>query len=276
MVATAIIAFREFLEAFLIIGVFLGISNKLRLKKEKEIWLAAIIGIIFSLLLSTIVYIFGDKARLILSEENIELLESCLLIFSGVFIAYVVFSLHKILHQHNLHRLKATHKRLQENVFDISLFFTIIFLVLREGFEIALFTASVSLFSAFMQNFIGLVLGFAAATFCGILTLYIYVKFPINKLFKVTEYLIILLGSSLVQLGIAKFSEEYFHINLSQIIPLHLQFLPNEDTIIGHLLQGFFGIDKDLSLVRIIIMVVYILIVYFIFLKQNHNLKEVV
>lgn len=276
MIATAVIAFREFLEAFLIIGVFLGISNKLRLKKEKEIWLAAIIGILLSLLLSTIVYLFGERARSILSEENIELLESCLLIFSGLFIAYVVFSLHKILHQHNLRRLKATHQRLQENVFDISLFFTIIFLVLREGFEIALFTASVSLFSAFMQNFIGLVIGFAAATFCGILTLYIYVKFPINKLFKVTEYLIILLGSSLFQLGITKFSEEYFHINLSQIIPLQLQFLPNEDSIIGHLLQGFFGIDKDLSLTRLVIMVLYIGLIYVLFMRQDKSSKSAV
>ena len=49
MITTAVISFREFLEAFLIVGVFLGISRKLNLKKEFEIGLAVIIGIIFSL-----------------------------------------------------------------------------------------------------------------------------------------------------------------------------------------------------------------------------------
>ena len=50
MIATALISFREFLEAFLIIGIFLGISKKLKLKKEFEIGLASIIGLLTSLL----------------------------------------------------------------------------------------------------------------------------------------------------------------------------------------------------------------------------------
>ena len=41
MFTTAIIAFREFLEAFLIVGVFLGISKKLNLNKEREIAFAS-------------------------------------------------------------------------------------------------------------------------------------------------------------------------------------------------------------------------------------------
>ena len=76
MITTAVISFREFLEAFLIIGVFLGISRKLNLKKEFEIGLAAVIGIVFSLLLATGTYLFGNQVRGILTEKNAELLES--------------------------------------------------------------------------------------------------------------------------------------------------------------------------------------------------------
>jgi hypothetical protein len=45
MLTTLIIAFREFLEAFLIVGVFFGVSKKLNLKKEGEILFATAIGV---------------------------------------------------------------------------------------------------------------------------------------------------------------------------------------------------------------------------------------
>ena len=269
MFATAVIAFREFLEAFLIIGVFLGISRNLHLKKEMEIGLAAFVGIIFSLLLATGTYLFGDQARNILTEENADFLESYLLIFSGIFIAYVVFSLHDVLRRSRGQTLIKAHKKLQQNAFDVSLFFTIIFLVIREGFEIALFTASASLFSEFLQNLVGLLLGFGTATVLGVVTFFAYVRFPIAKVFKVTEYMIILLGASLVQNGVTKLFETHFSIHLSDIISLPLQFLPDKDTLIGHLLQSLLGVDRDFSLVRLIIMLVYIGAIYLLFIKRK-------
>jgi len=269
MITTAVIAFREFLEAFLIMGVFFAISKKLKLRKELEIGLAAGIGIILSLLLAAGTYIFGDNARSVLTEEKADFLESYLLIFSGIFIAYVIFSLHNVLRKSRGGTLIKAHQKLQQNVFDISLFFTIVFLVLREGFEVALFTASVSLFSAFIQNFMGLLLGFAAASICGVGTLFAYIKFPIAKVFKITEYMIILLGASLTQNGITMLLETHFNIHLSNILSFNLGFLPDEDSFVGHLLQGFFGIDKGLSLVRLTIMAAYVAIIYLIFIRQK-------
>ena len=269
MLTTAIIAFREFLEAFLIIGVFLGISRKLNLKKEKEIGIASGIGIIFSLILATATYVFGDHARNILTEKNADFLESYLLIFSGLFIAYVVFSLHDVLNRSRGAKLISAHKKLQENAFDISLFFTIVFLVVREGFEIALFTASTSLFSAFIQNFIGLLLGFGASSILGLATFFAYIKFSIGKVFKVTEYMIILLGASLVQNGVTKLFDTHFNIHLSDILSFHLQFLPNQESFIGHLLQGLFGIDQAFSAARLLIMILYVVIIYVLFVKRK-------
>ena len=274
MITTAVIAFREFLEAFLIVGVFLGISRKLHLKKELEIGLAAGLGVILSLLLATGTYLFGDHARYILTEKNADFLESYLLIFSGLFISYVVFSLHNILRRNRGVKLLTVHQRLQQNVFDLSLFFTIVFLVMREGFEIALFTASVSLFSAFMQNFIGLMVGFAVATLIGLSTFIAYIRFPIHKVFKATEYMIVLLGASLTQNGITTLLETHFNIHLSDMLSLHLSFLPNEDSLVGHLLQGFFGIDQGLSLVRLAIMVGYIGIIYYLFIRQKRSYRN--
>jgi high-affinity iron transporter len=271
MLATAIIAFREFLEAFLIVGVFLGVSKKFQLKKELEIILAAAIGIFLSLALSTATYVFGDFARHVFTERNADALESYLLIFSGIFIAYVVFSLHNVIGGKKKELIKKVSSTLQQEAFDISLFLTIIFLVFREGFEVALFTASTSLFAAFLQNFIGLFIGFAASAVLGIATCLAYIKFPIGKVFKITEYLIILLGASLVQNGVTKLLETHFAFSLSNIVSFHLQFLPGEHTFIGNFLQSFFGLDNEFSLARLGIMGIYALVVYVLFLKKRQK-----
>src|SRR3989339_544660 len=189
MLTTGVVSFREFLEAFLIVGVFLGISKKLNLKKEFEIGLATGVGIILSLLLATGTYFFGAQVQSILTEKNAELLESYLMIFSGLFIAYVIFSLHNVMQRSRAGTLIKVKQKLNERVFDFSLLLTIVFLVFREGFEIALFTASTSLFSVFIQNFSGLMLGFVFATVLGIMTFFAYIKFPIKKVFKFTEYM---------------------------------------------------------------------------------------
>lgn len=269
MFTTLMISLREFLEVFLIIGVFLGISKKLRLKREKEILIASFVGIIISFLLPITVFLYGDRARLILNEENADLLGSYLMVFSGFFIAYVVFSLHKTFALRRSRSLIQAHQKLQQNVFDISLFFTIVFFVIREGFEIALFTATTSLFSRFVENLAGLFIGFTVSSFLGILTFVSYMKFSIGKVFKVTEYLIILLGASFVKNGVSELVWQYFHINLSSIIPVNLYFIPSSSSYIGHLLNNLFGIEQSMSLVKILIMAGYMSLVSLLFLRKR-------
>lgn len=278
MIATGLISFREFLEAFLIIGVFLGISKKLKLKKELEISLAAITGIILSLLLATGTYFFGNEVRGILTEKKAELLEGYLMIFSGIFITYVIFSLHEVINKSRTGTLIKVKQKLNEKVFDFSLFSMIFFLVMREGFEIALFTASTSLFSVFIQNFIGLMLGFVAASIFGVMTFFAYIKFSIGKIFRFTEYMIIVLGAALVQNGITELLEHSFDIHLSKILSIPLNFLPHKSTVIGHMLKSFFGISREFSFSKLAIMGGYFFIIYLLFLKKkrsqiNTNLK---
>lgn len=269
MFATALISFREFLEAFLIAGVFLGISKNLQLKKEKEIILALTIGICLSFALSLITYLFGDQAKIVLSQDNAEILEGYLLVFSGLFLAYVVFSLHEVLSRGRSKKILVAHKKLEEQAFNISVFGTIIFLIVREGFEIALFTASVSLFSSFIQNTLGLFMGFFAAGLIGLSTFYAYIKLPIYKVFKVTEYGIIILGAALFQKGITELLEIHFNYHISDIVPFQWHFLPDSESLIGTVLSGFLGIDAEMSLLRLLLMVGYCTFVYVLFIRQK-------
>lgn len=245
MITTALIVFREFLEAFLFVGVFLGISRRLELKKDWEIITATALGVFLSVFLATGVFFFGDRARLIFSERNADLIESYLMIFSGVFLAYVVVSLHQTMKKLQGKHLIKAHNKLQNKTFDLSLFFTIVFLIFREGMEIALFTASASLFSTFIQNVTGLFLGFLASTIVGLTTFFTFIKLPIAKIFKVTEFLIVIMGAFLIQEGIVKLS--------------------------GHIvyLRPFFNQNGIFNLSRIAIMAAYILAVYFLFKRKK-------
>jgi len=274
MLATFIIGFREFLEAFLIAGVFLGISRKLKLKKELEIGSAIAVGICLSVLLVVLLFLFSEHAREVLTRKNTELLESYLMIFSGFFIAYVVFSLHDMFHKHSGGAILLAHKKLQSSSFDMSLFATIVFLILREGIEIALFTASTSLFSQFTQNVLGLIIAFISAALVGMGTFAAYIRLSMRAIFRFTEYMIILLGASLVQNGVTELLEHQWGINIENITSFGWHFLPAKDTILGHFLQSFLGIDSAMSLPRLTIMVVYIAFMYILFLRKNKPTKS--
>lgn len=269
MVSTLLISLREFLEAFLIVGVFLGISRKLQLKREKEIVAASILGIVISFILPIVVFMMGEKAGAIFSEKNADLLEGYLMIFSGFFIAYVVFSLHSFFVLKRSSILIKAHDKLQKNIFDLSLFLTIAFFILREGFEIALFTATTSLFSSFMENLAGLAIGFSISAVLGFLTYFAYIKFPIGKVFKITEYMIVLLGAAFVKNGLGELAEVYLDLHLSSVIPIKLAFLPHKSTFIGGFLKTMTGLEQSFSLANLIIMASYLTVIYVLFLRKK-------
>src|SRR5579862_4325555 len=128
MFTTAVIGFREFLEAFLIVGIFLGVSKKLNLKKEKEIIVATITGMSLAMLFNSSVFILGDHTRSMVTEHNADVIESYLQIFSGLFLVYVVFSLHQRMNQNRKEMLSRAQINIKKEIFDISLFFIIVFL----------------------------------------------------------------------------------------------------------------------------------------------------
>jgi len=275
MFTTAVIGFREFLEAFLIVGIFIGVSKKLNLKKEKEIIFATVVGMSLALLLNIGVFLLGDHTRSMVTEHNADAIESYLQIFSGLFLVYVVFSLHQRMNLNRKEMLSKAQQNIRKEIFDISLFFLIIFLVVREGFEIALFSASITLFDLFIQNLVGLLFGFAGAAIIGLLTYFAYKKFSIAKIYKATEYLIILLGAALFQNGLTKFLDTHFSFSLSQIGSFHFQFLPGEDSFVGTMLQGFLGVDSEFSGARLMVMLAYIAIIYILFLHKGNRFQKI-
>lgn len=203
MFLTAAIAFREFLEAFLFIGIFLGMSRQLNLKKEKEITIAAITGIIIAILVPISIFIIGDKTRTILIKENTDFGEGFLLLCSGIAIIFIALYLHRLF-QNSKEIMQQQAKEIYIHYeFDLLLFFTIIGFIIREGFETALSTAATTLVATFTANFVELLCGCIAAAIVSGFLVYSSTKLPIKKIFRFTEYAIILSGSLMTINGIS-------------------------------------------------------------------------
>jgi len=270
MFTTAVLAFREFLEAFLIVGVFLGVSRKLSLKKEKEILSASAAGITTSLLLPIGAFLLGERAKSILSEKNADTLEGYLLVFSGIFIAYVVFSLHKFMEPHRHAMLnKVKEELINKELFDISLFLTIVFFIAREGFEIAVLTGTTSLFSVFSQNLIGLFIGFGLAGIIGTAAFFSVLKIPMCRIFQFAEWTIVFFGAAMVKNGVGILTANYFNFHLEKIIPINLSFLPSDATIFGLFIKNLFGLEKQFSLLNLFIMAFYAGSIYLFFIPRE-------
>ncbi len=271
MFSTALISFREFLEAFLIIGMFLGVAKKLKLPKTKEILLAAGAGIIFSLVLPVIVYLSGERVRGAFTEDQVDIIQGYLMVFSSFFIAYVILSLHKLFKAQHEQSLRSVKEKSTGIGFDFSLFLTVFIFIIREGFEVALFTSTISLLSTFVENLWGLLLGFALSFVAGALVYTAYIRLPLRNIFRYTEYLIMILGAAMLKNGLSKLFEHGLGIHLGDFGALPLTFLPSsEGSFIGHAFKNILGLESELSILKIAIMAAYLALVYW-FTTTSHS-----
>jgi hypothetical protein len=73
----------------------------------------------------------------------------------------------------------------------------------------------------------------------------------------------------LVKNGVTELLEIYFDIELKNILPIKLIFLPRESTFFGHFLKNNFGLQQDFSLMMFFIIASYFILVQLLFLKRR-------
>lgn len=210
------VAFREFLEAFLSIGVLMGISAKFNLHRTKGIIGGSIIAFFLVFILATVV--FGADSAILkhLPKESLYLIEGWLYTLSGLFIAYAVFSLHKILAQYSQEDIKNTEKKaIEYKTSNWLLPFTAFLLVLKEGCEGIFFNVTNGLFYSFTQDITGIGLAFLVALLCGLLLQKFLNLISLKRIFRITEVFIILVGINAITEGLETLSTYYFNIDIS-------------------------------------------------------------
>lgn len=199
MFSTVLISFREFIESMLVVGILLGFSKRFSLGKDKQIISGAVIGLIGSLSLVLLSFILVGKLHAVFPEEQLEVFEHILLVVSGTFLIIITFLLHPLFSKNKNKHLDRFMKNTKQSSFSFML--VSLLLVLQEGVEIVLFTSSLAFNKSFYENMFGLFIGFVGALIATVVLYKTYLHVHIQKLFRITEYVLVGFGIYLIFTG---------------------------------------------------------------------------
>lgn len=200
MLATAIIVFREVLEAALVVGIVLAASRGV---PRRGVWVAG--GVAAGVLGAMLVAAFADAISAAVNGIGQELFDAAIL-----FTAVAMLGWHNIWMSRHGRDLAAEAGTIGKAVQSGSRPLTALFLVvgiavLREGSEIVLFLYGIALASGTggLTMLTGGVLGLCAGAAVGTAIYFGLLAIPLRRLFTVTSWLILLLAAGMASQGAA-------------------------------------------------------------------------
>ncbi|MFX1344942.1 MAG: FTR1 family protein [Promethearchaeota archaeon] len=276
LISPAFLAFREGLEATLVVVIILLYLKKTKRQSyNRNVYLGALLAI-FSSIVFAIVFsgLYGGFSGLL--EE---IFEGTTFIISGVFIVTLVLWVSKEgpkIRERLEGKVEASIGR--QKAFSISILTFII--IIREGIELVLLlTGTASIGSIDQATMIlGSVIGLTISVLIGLLTFSGIKTIDISKFFKITNVLLVLFAAGLITYGIHEFIEagivnpiinEVWNIKniLPEAFPDGNPSTPVWIEIIGSLLKALFGYNANPSLLEIIIYPSLLLLIGFVSLK---------
>ena len=203
MISSFLIALREGLEAFLIIGIIISYLYKIKERKYvRHVVFGSLAAIIISVALAFILEATFGK----LEGRPEQIFEGSVMFLAVAVLTYMIFWMNRqsssIRSDIEISINKAIDK---QKIF--SLFFLGFISVLREGLETVLFFRAISTQSSSRELLIGGVLGIIVSIVIAVIFFISTVKIKINTFFKVTGILIILIAAGLIAAGVHEFQE---------------------------------------------------------------------
>jgi FTR1 family protein len=238
MFQSLVITLREGVEAALILGIVLGYLKKTgRRAWSRYVWWGLATAVAASLAAAYLVYRF---------EVVEDAYEGWLMLLGAVFVASMVYWMwrtgkrlkHDI--ESKLSELSASPSRSAAS----GLFLFVFLMVFREGAEMVLFLAAVSLRTSELLNFMGGVLGLALAVGLGVAFFQGSLKVDLRKFFTVTTMVLFVVAAQLFVSGIHELSE-------AMVLPSG----PREMALIGPIVNNdafFFVVIVALALFLIV------------------------
>ncbi len=261
MEASFLIAFREGLEAFLILGLILAFLNKSGLERFKGwAWSGAVLGIVASVALGVVFTIFIDGFE---SEEIQFAISLAVLAVAIVLLTYMVFWM-----QHNAHVANMREKITLSTNQKWMIFFIVFTAILREGLETVLFMFALDIDEG-SELLIGLVGGLVVSAIIIMIVLKSSKKLPLKPFFKYSSYLILLIVAGLVSMFVKG-------LQMSEYLPTFVKPLYDSSSIItndstaGKVLGVLAGYDATPSLLQVVAWLGYITFISFMLLRRKN------
>lgn len=272
MLASFLIAFREGLEAFLIIGIIISYLFKIGEKKYiKHVLFGVIAAIAVSIGLAYIFeLVFGG-----FEGKMEEIFEGSVMLLAVIILTYMVFWMNK--------QAVKIRSDIEVTVGEaisrgrvISLFFLGFIVVFREGAETVLFFRAISFQASSSELMIGGIVGIVSSILLALIFFTSTLKVNLSLFFKITGIIIIALAAGLLSTGIHEFQE-------AGVIPIiqddiyDISNILSKESITGGILKSLLGYNPSPSLLETIIYFVYIIGMFvlvraFIFKRVNRKI----
>ncbi len=274
MLSSFLIAFREGLEAFLIVGIIVSYLFKIG---EKKYIKQVIFGVIAAIFVSIgLAYIF-ELAFGGFTGRPEEIFEGSVMILAVIILTYMVFWMNR--------QAAMIRSDIEVSVGEaiskgkvIGLFFLGFIVVLREGAETVLFFRAISYQASSKELIIGGVIGIVSSILLALIFFTSTMKVNLSLFFKITGIIIIALAAGLLSTGIHEFQEA----GVIPIIKDHIYDVSNilsNESIGGGILKSLLGYNPSPSLLETIIYFLYIIVMFalvrkFIFKRIDKKIPD--
>jgi high-affinity iron transporter len=252
MLAAGVIAFREGLEAALIIGIVMGYLVKIgRARHIRLAWLGVVAALVLSVAIAVGINLMGAE----LEGPVEQIFEGTTMILAVLILTGMIFWMRV-----QARTLKSSLEREMGQAVAsgqaLAIFGVAFVAVLREGVETALFLAAAAFAGNAMGTLVGTVLGLCAAALVGWLIFASAVRLNLRLFFNVTSVMLLFFAAGLFGLAVHEFQEAgLLPMTVEQV--WNLNAVINEDSAIGLVLKALFGYNGNPSLLEVLGYVAY-------------------
>jgi len=246
MLPSLLLSLREGLEAALIIGIVLGVLNRLDRQHLKSIvWGGAAAAVIASLLVGVGLNLLGMEFE----GKTEAIFEGLATLFAAGVLTWMIFWMQK--QGKNLKRNLESETTQALDTGEKALFMLAFIAVFREGLELALFLLATTIIADGNLTFLGAIVGLATAVILGWGLFSSTSRLSLHSFFKVTNILLILFAAGLVAYGVHELNEVGWIPSVVEHV-WDINYILNEKSQIGLILKALFGYNANPSLTEVL------------------------
>jgi high-affinity iron transporter len=247
MLAALVLAFREGLEAALIVGIVLGVLRRIgRTDRVWSVWAGAALAALISLAVGAALYALG----IAFEGRAEEIFEGTAMLLAAGVLTWMIFWMAR--------QGRSLQNELEKDVRQATLtggtwaLFGLAFVaVLREGVELALFLTAAAFTASAGSTLLGGLLGLAAAAVAGWLLFATTAQLNFRAFFRVTGLLLLVFAAGLVAHGVHEFNEVGWIPSVVEHV-WDVNPILDESSGVGQILKALVGYNGNPSLSEVV------------------------
>jgi high-affinity iron transporter len=247
VLASALITFREGLEAALIVGIVLGVLRKLgHADRSRTVWA----GVLAAVVVSTIAGLALNALGVAFEGRGEQVFEGVAMLLAAGVLTWMIFWMQRQ-GRHIQIELESDVRVATTTGSAWALFSLAFVAVVREGIETALFLTAAAFSATPMQALFGSALGLLVAVMLGWLVFAAGKQLDVRVFFRVTSILLILFAAGLVAQGVHELQEAALLPTLVEHV-WNMNPILDEHSAVGMSLKALVGYNGDPSLLEVI------------------------